>query len=190
MSRGWKLSRSEIRHEEQRSNEQRRRIHETWKRRGESREAWDEWERACQEWHETPMRCFYLWDIEARGQMRRGERGALEDALLFLEVDPWFFRSGYLKERVLRHIKGAPLSERDAERLRKVVEMVARGRNRRELRDYWRLALVVWTPEWEQRLRQEAECAAAQDIPAPGGNKLKYLLGFLSSHRDKLRREA
>ena len=64
--------------------------------------------------------------------------------------------------------------------------MVVQGRNRRELRDYCRLALQVWTPEWEEELAQ-AERASGDAQPPLGGNKLAYLLAFLDAHRDKLR---
>ena len=111
--------------------------------------------------------------------MRAGDRETIEDALLFLEIDPWFFRSGYLKERVIRHLKSAQLSDGDKARLRDVVFAVAIGRNRREWSDYCRLALRVWTPAWEEQLRaQKRERGAAH------GNKLFHLLHFLDAHRD------
>jgi hypothetical protein len=52
---------------------------------------------------------FDLWKPEVLRQVRVAG-AAREAALVFLEADPWFFRSGYLKERLLRAIKGAQLA--------------------------------------------------------------------------------
>ncbi len=92
------------------------------------------------------------------------------------------FRSGYLKERVIRHLKSAPLSEADKGRLRNVIFAVAMRRNRREWSDFCRLALAVWTPEWESYLREQKRVRGVGH-----GNKLFNLLQFLEAHRDKLR---
>lgn len=115
------LTRSQIQREERQSKEHRRRINETFLQRDKSRAGFEAWERACREWHNSRILSFYLWTQEAHERMRRGEREVIEDTLLFLEVDPWFFRSGYLKERVLRHLKGAPLNDSDRARLRQVI---------------------------------------------------------------------
>ena len=39
----------------------------------------------------------------------------------FLEVDPYFFRSGYIKADLLRHLKRAPLTRSQEQRLRNVI---------------------------------------------------------------------
>lgn len=181
------LTRSQIQREEKISREHQRRINDTFGRRRESDAAWDAWKDACHQWHKKEMLCFYLWSQDARKRMVSGEREVIEDALLFLEVDPWFFRSGYLKERVLRHLKSAALTERDRARLRNVIDSVTQGPSRRELRDYCRLALKVWAPEWEAQLRDRAERINSGGKHNPlSGNKLTYLLSFLDAHRHQL----
>ncbi len=178
------FTRTSIERQARASNECHARLNEAFEsyRAKPSDAARQKWKDAATAFHNCENTAFYLWPTEARHQMRRGEREAVEDALIFLEVDPWFFRSGYLKERVTRHLKSARLSEDDAQRLRDVVFAVACGRNRREFRDYCRLALRVWTPVWEEFLRQQLQTRGA----ASGGGKLFYLLQFLDAHRDKL----
>ena len=176
------LTRELIERHARQTNEQMARINATVARRDKSRHDWQIWKEACHAWHTSENKCFELWPLEARDKMRAGDRETIEDALLFLEVDPWFFRSGYLKERVIRHLKSAQLSKADKGRLRNVIFAVAIGRNRREWRDYCRLALAVWTPEWEGYLREQKRARGVAH-----GNKLFNLLQFLDAHRDKLR---
>ena len=45
----------------------------------------------------------------------------VEAAIAFLEADPWFFRSGYEKQNIIRHLKRAQLSAAQRERLARVV---------------------------------------------------------------------
>lgn len=176
------LTRKLIERHAHQTNEHMARINATVARREKSQQDWQKWKDACHVWHTSENASFALWPLEARDKIRDGDRETIEDALLFLEVDPWFFRSGYLKERVIRHLKGAQLSDGDKGRLRNIIFAVAIGRNRREWRDYCRLALKVWTPEWEEYLREQK-----QERGFSHGNKLFNLLQFLDAHRDKLR---
>lgn len=48
--------------------------------------------------------------------VRKGNEYALEYAVSFIEVRPYFFRSGYMYVRLLRYLNNAPLSESQRER--------------------------------------------------------------------------
>lgn len=102
----------------------------------------------------------------------------MEDSILFLEVDPWFFRSGYLKERLIRGLKAAPRDERDNLRLRNIIWNVANGPNRREFRKYCSLALKVTTKDFEMLIAGVSE---AQNRESKG--KLGHLKQFLALHK-------
>lgn len=65
------------------------------------------------------------------------------DIVEFLEADPIFFRSGYLKEKVLRCIRQRALEPDHVRRLQDVVIKMARTRDCREFRHYCRLAVQV-----------------------------------------------
>ncbi|WP_179102043.1 hypothetical protein [Sphingopyxis sp. KK2] len=66
------------------------------------------------------------------------------DILDFLEADPMFFRSGYMKERLLREIKKRSLGIGDRSRLQTIIEeFVERADYRREFLDYCRAAVSV-----------------------------------------------
>jgi hypothetical protein len=49
--------------------------------------------------------------------LRLGEPSAVEPSLVFLEADPWCFRSGYAKERLLRFLRRHSLSVGQTARL-------------------------------------------------------------------------
>jgi hypothetical protein len=80
------------------------------------------------------------------------EPRAIETAIQFLEADPWFHRSGYLKQKLCRQVKKAPLTEAQRSRLRQVVLDRVVGRDRREFRSYVQLARVVRDPQLVEQL--------------------------------------
>jgi hypothetical protein len=51
-----------------------------------------------------------------------GDSDAIETALVFLELRPYFFRSGYMREKLLRRLKHAALSGAQARRFDAVME--------------------------------------------------------------------
>lgn len=73
-------------------------------------------------------------------------------AIAFLEADPWFFRSGYEKQVLIRHVKRARLSAVQRERLGRIVLAVVDGRDRIEFRHYCRLACGVWSDVLDEEI--------------------------------------
>jgi hypothetical protein len=168
------LTPQQIREAESEENAHHQRIDETFLHREDSEAAWERWRLACADWHASRRSTDFLWEDSTRERLRAGDPATVEDAIVFLETDPWFFRSGYLKERVIGALKRAPFSSGQRERLRHTIVGVCRGRNRREFRDYCGLAVAVWTREFEETIRAEA---SAHDLESRG--KFSYLLKYL-----------
>lgn len=84
--------------------------------------------------------------------LAEGRRSAIDDAVAFLEADPWFFRSGYEKQNLLRQLKRIPLSDGQKDRLATVVLAVVQSRDRQEFRHYCRLARVLWSSALEAEI--------------------------------------
>jgi hypothetical protein len=97
-------------------------------------------------------------------RLREGDASALETAIQFLEADPWFHRSGYAKEYLIRFVKRCELTDEQAARLRQVVMHAIETRDRREFRRYCRLAARVSSPEFRAELEN---ILSARDASTP-----------------------
>lgn len=106
-----------------------KRVHDTFKHRDESPERRREWVDAADEFRRRyDMLAFPGGERDARGRIATGDPEAIESAICFLELRPYFFRSGYMFNAMLRHAKRAPLSAKQRARLTVV----------QERRDEWR----------------------------------------------------
>ena len=94
------------------------RIHETFRLRTQSEESQREWSEACHEFHARyDQLCLPGgWDSGFYDRILAGDSTAIEVALCFLEVRPYFFRSGYHWKAILQKCKRAPMSGEQAER--------------------------------------------------------------------------
>jgi hypothetical protein len=119
-----------------------RRIHETVKNRDQSDALHEEWTRACTDFHARygelclpggPHLDFYE-------RLRAGDSEMIEVALCFLELRPYFFRSGYHWKTILRKCRQAPMSEQQSDRYRLLAEKYS---------------------EWKKLRRESAERGAA-----------------------------
>jgi hypothetical protein len=86
------------------------------------------------------------WDELVVG-LQLDDPEAIEGALRYLEADPWEFRSGYLKGRLLHHLAGRELDEHQRLRLRPVL-----------------LHYCDVGPRWEF----PKACRLARRVPIPG----------------------
>ena len=100
-----------------------------------------------------------FWD--AYDALGRGDPSGADSAIEFLEADPWFFRSGYVKATLIQRLTRLDLSPLHASRLRTVILAAVDGRDRRELRSYRRLARKVDAPD----LREALQSRLAADDP-------------------------
>jgi len=79
--------------------------------------------------------------------LKKGDPSGLESAIRFLEADPWFFRSGYVKADLIRYVCRCSLMPDQAGRLREVVLNAIERRDRREFRQFANLAKAVQSDE-------------------------------------------
>jgi hypothetical protein len=134
-------------------------IQSTFAARHKGRAEHEAWKLACSEFHSFEHDLFKLWDPAVLLEIRQTPGAWRNTALLFLEVDPWFFRAGYLKEKLCHVLKQASLTPREAQRVQEILLYAVTTRFRREFRFYSRLACKVWDKPFLNRLHQLA-CAA------------------------------
>lgn len=114
-------------------------VHETFKDRSKNETCRDAWESACDSFREyaSPLKCY----IDRIRQEDLSDNSELKEfALDFLQIDPDFFRSGYMKETILRKLKNANLDKGEEERVQVIIVDAVINRGRREYRDYCNLA--------------------------------------------------
>lgn len=103
---------------------------------------------------------------ETLRQVDRGAKCASEidtsDMLDFLEADPIFDRSGYMKEKLLTELKRRQLDQHEAERLQAIIlSVVQKDDHRREFLRYCRVAANVD----DERFRAKLSALEQSDEP-------------------------
>lgn len=122
-------------------------VRDAFARRGEGAEAFLEWTDATRRWHEFGSPMLQLERPKSLARLDAGDPETVEHAICFLEADPFYFRSGYLKSALIQRLKRIHLTSQQQGRLRTVVLQVLTGpRRRAEIRHYAQLAAAVETP--------------------------------------------
>lgn len=115
-------------------------------------------------------------------QVQSGDPAGAELLIEFLEADPYYFRSGYLKADVLRWLGRIPLDEAQKGRLRTVVLNVIPLGWRREFRRYCAFAKRLDSPTFRHDL---AALAASKDTDT--SNRARRMLNALDGLPSKWR---
>jgi len=98
------------------------------------------WEDACKAFHCYYEDHFYPGGARRWALLKAGDSSEIDTAIAFLCVDPWFFRSGYMKEEIWRVLKRAPLSSKQQRTLEAIAEEYLDKALRRE---FWTMARYV-----------------------------------------------
>src|SRR5262245_25123576 len=152
-----------------------KKIHATF---DESRSA--EWSQACAEFHSSYNSLAYPGGLDAgMASLKSGSDDAIETAVQFLEVDPMFFGSGYIKEGLIQHLKHADLTPGQKERLNVVILRLVELQGRREFRRYCRLACRTRSRNLEMELRKHL----SSNDPSVR-RRAKWVLDALSNHEE------
>ena len=111
----------------------RQRIGETGAKRDESDEHWQQWLAACSDFRDSYNRLAFLGGVDsARARIRSGDPSAIEYALDFIELRPFFFRSGYMYNDFMRVLRNCPMSETQTKRYNVIREKYDQYRKRRK----------------------------------------------------------
>lgn len=109
-----------------------RQIHETFALRDDDEQGRSHWQAACSEFHSKyDELAFSGVTSDMRERLRAGDEEAIEYALAFIELRPYFFRSGYMYKDFLRVLKNCTLSEEQRQRYDRVRSQYDEYRKRR-----------------------------------------------------------
>jgi hypothetical protein len=87
-------------------------------------------------------------------QLKNGDPTGLDTIIEFLEADPIYFRSGYLKADLLRWLNRVSLTQEQFQRLGRVVLHVVSANWRREFNRYCLLARRLDGPQFRSDLQR------------------------------------
>jgi hypothetical protein len=149
------------------------RLHETSRLRGGGAGAYADWEDACQQFHTYASTLDPFLERACR-EKRYTDKDLIEFVICFLEVDPHFFRSGYLKQELLTRIKRSELRKPDWRRLRGVLMDAVNRRGTREFKYYCRLAAVIADATLLGQLD-----AATTGAPSARSNRARMMLAHI-----------
>ncbi len=108
------------------------RIHQTYVLCDRSPEKLKEWKRACEAFHRQYDDLAFPGGYRGAGQrILDGDAESMEAAICFLELRPYFFRSGYMFKAILSKAKRAPLNTEQAARLQHVIKNLAEYKTRK-----------------------------------------------------------
>ena len=112
---------------------------------------------------------FYIFEnVRFLAALTCGENNAVECAITFLEHDPYYFRSGYMKGKLLVRLKHISLSKKQIQRLQRVVvNAIYMAKPKSEFCYYARLIKNIGTPEFRETLKT---------LPVPSEPYLKVRL--------------
>ena len=142
-----------IRREEREITRLHSRVHETFNQKKREPE---KWKHACKEFYSYVSAIDEYIDYAYR-EFKYTDAELLEFAISFLEVDPLFFRSGYVKAELLRKLKRSDLNAKQIERLNVVLVDAVDRRASREFKAYCRLAAIITNPKLTYIIKNAAE---------------------------------
>ena len=107
-------------------------VHETWRHRDENPEAHHAWVQAAEEFRNRYDELAFPGGYEgALERLLEGDSLAMEAAICFLELRPYFFRSGYMFKDFLRKSRKAPLTQNQKTRLAAIEAAVSEWRKQK-----------------------------------------------------------
>lgn len=116
------------------------RIYETYSARDRSTADRKRWEAACAEFHAAFRKLMFPGGEQCWDRFLNGDSSEIESAVAFLEEDPYFFRSGYMKEYIWSRLKRANLTSKQR---RRVEQAALRYLEKRLRREFWSMARYV-----------------------------------------------
>ena len=117
------------------------------------------WENAVRVWKEysgfgEDTKFYFFESRDFLSALASGDADAKESAIRFLEFDPYYYRSGYIKSKLLVRLKNIKLSASEVKRLQKVIcNAIVSQQPKSEFKYYARLLKNVGTPEFRAKLQ-------------------------------------
>ena len=116
------------------------------------------WENAVRAWKAysgfgEDTKFYFFERRDFLSALASGDADAKESAIRFLEFDPYYYRSGYIKSKLLVRLKNIKLSASEVKRLQKVIcNAIVSRQPKCEFKYYAGLLKNIGTPEFRLKL--------------------------------------
>ena len=117
------------------------------------------WENAVRAWKAysgfgEDTKFYFFESRDFLSALASGDADAKESAIRFLEFDPYYYRSGYIKSKLLVRLKNIKLSASEVKQLQKVIcNAIVSPQPKCEFKYYARLLKNIGTPEFRAKLQ-------------------------------------
>ncbi len=139
--------------------------------------AYLEWQKVCEKFHCYRSSIDEYFERDALARLAEGSPSHVEFAITFLELDPWFFRSGYIKEDFIHRLKRVDLDDMQRKRVLRILVDAVMSRGTREYKRYCRLAIVFATEHLV------SELFSIRRLGEPGQrSRAKLMLQYIVRH--------
>ena len=171
------MTQQEIRDEEALVSQLHGDIHKFYKMKQQDSRATGLWSEACRRFHAHNLKFEAFMALGIPQEIREVDGETRESALTFLEVDPWCYRSGYVKGRILRGLKRAHLTSSQSTRLHGCLLRVVTSHPRSGFRSYCRAAALQSTDTLVDKL-EDLSRASLGDT----NQQAAWMLGYINRH--------
>jgi hypothetical protein len=124
-------------------------ITQSYKNKAEHPQAWEE---ACALFHDSYDRLAFPSGLsEGLDALKKLDSHAIEVALEYLKVDPYYHRSGYTKKKIVHILKSIPLTNEQIKQLQEIVLNALKSKHLLYM-EYGRLARNIQDPEFRAKI--------------------------------------
>lgn len=120
----------------------------------------ERWEKVVKDWKEysgfgEDTKFYFFENQTFLTALSSGETDAKESAIKYLEFDPYYYRSGYIKSKLLVRLKQLKLNASEIKRLQKVIcNAILSPLPKSEFKYYAGLLKNIGTPEFRLKLEE------------------------------------
>jgi hypothetical protein len=112
------------------------------------------WQNACKAFHDNYDTLAFPGGLaHSLALLKTQDQETIKTAIAYLKTDPYFHRSGYIKQKIARLLKQAPLTQAQIKELQEILIDAIKKYTRREYLEYCRLARKIADASFDAKIQ-------------------------------------